>query len=151
MTIFYRDHLGKYPYLSRDGRKVNGGLPQLGDLSAHLSLAETQISVSLRPDFAGFAVVDWEEWRPLWERNFGAKMAYRRLSKLLVRRERPDSSEKETTSLAKRRFEESARRFMEETLRSAVRDRPRGLWGFYGFPGCFNKHQRKTGRTNTLG
>lgn len=148
MTIFYRDRLGKYPYLSGEGRKVNGGIPQLGDLSAHLSLAVTQMSSLLQPNFTGLAVIDWEEWQPLWERNFGTKMQYRRLSKLLVKQERPDLSDGAMISLARRKFEKSAREFMEETLRSAVSDRPNGLWGFYGFPVCFNKHKRKTGRTD---
>lgn len=146
MTIFYRDSLGKYPYLSREGGEVNGGIPQLGDLSSHLSLAVTQMSSLLRPNFTGLAVIDWEEWNPLWDRNFGAKMRYRRLSKLLARQERPDLSDKAITSLARQRFEESARKYMEETLWAAVRNHPNGLWGFYGFPFCFNKHKRKTGR-----
>ncbi len=146
MTIFYRDRLGKYPYLSRDGWEVNGGIPQLGDLSAHLSLAVRQMSSLLQPNFTGLAVIDWEEWQPLWERNFGTKMKYRRMSKLLVRQERPDLSERALTLLARQKFEESARKFMEETLRSVVRDRPNGLWGFYGFPACFNKHKRKKGK-----
>ncbi|XP_074538179.1 hyaluronidase-3 [Halichoeres trimaculatus] len=149
MTIFYRDRLGKYPYLSRDGRKVNGGIPQLGDLSAHLSLTATQISSLLQPHFKGLAVIDWEEWQPLWERNFGAKMEYRRLSKLLVKQERPDLSKRATASQARLMFEERARRFMEETLKVALRDHPRGLWGFYGFPGCFNRHKRETDKIYT--
>ncbi|XP_073325579.1 hyaluronidase-3-like isoform X1 [Pagrus major] len=149
MTIFYRDRLGKYPYLSRDGRKVNGGIPQLGDLSAHLTSTVTQVTSMLQPDFSGLAVIDWEEWRPLWGGNFGAKMEYRRLSKLLVREERPDLSEGDIISLAREWFEESARRFMEETLRSVVRDRPNGLWGFYGFPACLNKNKRKTDKNYT--
>ncbi|XP_044208479.1 hyaluronidase-3 isoform X1 [Thunnus albacares] len=149
MTIFYRDHLGKYPYLSRDGNKVNGGIPQLSDLAAHLSLAETQISGILLPDFAGLAVIDWEEWRPVWERNFGTKMEYRRLSKLLVRQESPDLSDEAVTLLARQKFEESARKFMEETMRAMVGDRPQGLWGFYGFPVCANKNKRKTDKSYT--
>ncbi|XP_071331315.1 hyaluronidase-3 isoform X2 [Trachinotus anak] len=149
MTIFYRDRLGKYPYLSKDGREVNGGIPQLGDLAAHLSLAAKQVSELLRPNFTGLAVIDWEEWRPLWERNFDSKMEYRRLSKLLVKQERPDLSDRALASLARQRFEESARRFMEETLWAAVRDRPKGLWGFYGFPACFNKLKRKKDQSYT--
>lgn len=35
-------------------------------------------------------------------------------------------------------FEESARKLMENTLTIARDLRPRGLWGFYGFPRCFN-------------
>lgn len=149
MTIFYRDRLGKYPYLSQDGRKVNGGIPQLGDLSAHLSLTVTQTSGSLQPNFTGVAVIDWEEWQPLWKRNIGTKMEYRRQSRLLVRQERPNLSERAITSLARQQFEESARRFMEETLQSTVRDRPKGFWGFYGFPVCFNKNKRKTDESYT--
>lgn len=149
MSIFYRDRLGKYPYISHDGKMVNGGLPQLGDLADHLYDTVTQLSTLLHPDFSGMAVIDWEEWHPLWWSNFGSKMEYRRLSKVLVRQERPDLLDEDVTLLARQQFEESARMFMEETLRMAVRRRSKGLWGFYGFPSCFNKHQRKTGRANT--
>lgn len=76
-------------------------------------------------------------------------MKYRRLSKLLVRQESPELSERALKSLARQKFEESARKFMEETLRWGVRDRPKGLWGFYGFPACFNKRRRKTDKKFT--
>lgn len=149
MTIYYRDHLGKYPYLSHEGGKVNGGLPQLGDLSAHLALTTTQVSSMLQPNFTGLGVIDWEEWHPLWGRNSGAKREYRQLSRLLVKQQRPDLSKRATIAAARKEFEESARKYMEGTLQLAVQERPRGLWGFYGFPVCFNK-QRKTGRCTFL-
>ncbi|XP_047467714.1 hyaluronidase-3 [Mugil cephalus] len=149
MTIFYRDRLGKYPYLSRDGRKMNGGIPQLGDLASHLSLTVTQLSAVLKSNFSGMAVIDWEEWRPLWEENFGAKMKYRNLSTLLVRKERPDLKHEAVKLLARQQFEENAQKFMRETLLSAVKDHPKGFWGFYGFPSCFNKNKRKTDVTYT--
>lgn len=139
MTIYYRDHLGKYPYLSHLGEKVNGGLPQLGDLSAHLALATTQVSSMLRPNFTGLGVIDWEEWHPLWGRNW---REYRKLSKTLVKQQRPDLSRRATLAVARTEFERGAREYMEGTLQVAVRERPHGLWGFYGFPVCFNK-QRK--------
>lgn len=148
MTIFYRDHLGMYPYLSRDGTEMNGGIPQLGDLAAHLSLTEMEISDMLQSNFSGLAVIDWEEWRPLWERNFGTKVKYRKRSEQLVKEERPDLPAQALKSLAKQMFEKSARMFMEETMRSAVRERPEGLWGYYGFPICANNYKRKTGRTD---
>ncbi|KAM6924899.1 hyaluronidase-3 [Xenentodon cancila] len=149
MTIFYRDRLGRYPYISHDGRMVNGGIPQLGDLAAHLSDTVTQLSTSLQPDFSGVGVIDWEEWHPLWGNNYGTKIEYRRLSKMLVRQERPDLEEKAVTSLSRQQFENSAEMFMEETLRVAVKLRPSGFWGFYGFPSCFNKQKRKTDKTYT--
>ncbi|XP_016519404.1 hyaluronidase-3 [Poecilia formosa] len=149
MTIFYRNRLGNYPYISHDGREVNGGIPQLGDLASHLSLVEVQLDVLLRPGFSGVGVIDWEEWLPLWENNFGSKMEYRRLSKQLVRQERLDLSEQDVKLLAQQEFEESARMFMEETLRLVVRRRPGGFWGFYGFPSCYNKNKRKRDKTYT--
>lgn len=145
MSIYYRDHLGMYPYLSREDEMVNGGLPQLGDLSAHLALATKQVLDLLRPNFTGLGVIDWEEWHPLWGRNSGAKRGYRLLSKQLVKQQRPGLSRRETRAAARKEFEESAQRYMAGTLESVVRERPRGLWGFYGFPVCFNK-QLKTGR-----
>lgn len=145
MTIYYRDHLGTYPYLSHEGGKVNGGLPQLGNLSVHLALTTTEVSGMLRPNFTGLGVIDWEEWHPLWGRNSGAKRKYRQLSKLLVKQQSPHLSQRATVAAARREFEESARKYMEGTLQAAIRERPRGHWGFYGFPVCFNK-QRTTGR-----
>lgn len=144
MTIYYRDRLGKYPYLSHEGGRVNGGLPQLGDLSAHLALTTTQVSGMLRPNFTGLGVIDWEEWHPLWGKNSGAKKEYRQLSKRLVKEQWPDLSRRATVAAARKEFEGSARKYMESTLQAAVRERPRGHWGFYGFPVCFNK-QRTTG------
>ncbi|XP_042266250.1 hyaluronidase-3 isoform X2 [Thunnus maccoyii] len=120
-----------------------------GEPTAELPGTETQISGMLLPDFAGLAVIDWEEWRPVWERNFGTKMEYRRLSKMLVRQESPDLSDEAVTLLARQKFEESARKFMEETMRAMVGDRPQGLWGFYGFPVCANKNKRKTDKSYT--
>ncbi|KAG7279884.1 hypothetical protein CRUP_016211, partial [Coryphaenoides rupestris] len=142
MSIFYRDHLGLYPFISRDGTEVNGGLPQNADLGAHLALAKGQIADRLRPDFTGLAVIDWEDWRPLWARNFGAKAVYRRRSKRRVRRERSElaaGGKKEVAAEARREFEEGARQVMGETLRLGVTSRPGGLWGFYGLPACYNE------------
>lgn len=81
VSLFYRDCLGLYPYLSADGHSVHGGVPQRADLQAHLSRTRAQLSSLLRPGFEGLAVLDWEEWRPLWARDYGPKLAYRRLSK----------------------------------------------------------------------
>lgn len=39
---------------------------------------------------------------------------------------------------AKRRFEEAAREFMQATISLAKQMRPLALWGYYGFPYCFN-------------
>ncbi|XP_046895658.1 hyaluronidase-3 [Hypomesus transpacificus] len=138
VSLFYKNRLGLYPYLSREGRRVHGGVPQRADLRAHLSRARAQLSSLLRPGFRGLAVLDWEAWRPLWARDFGSKTAYRQLSKELVRRSHPELSQQEVTSLARKEFERGARKLMRETLRLGVSLQPGGLWGYYGFPSCFN-------------
>uniref|UniRef100_A0A4W5RQ82 Hyaluronidase n=1 Tax=Hucho hucho TaxID=62062 RepID=A0A4W5RQ82_9TELE len=149
MSIFYHNQLGLYPYISQEGLQVNGGVPQRGDLEAHLALAQTQISALLRTGFSGLAVIDWEEWRPLWVRDFGIKLEYRRLSKKLVRGEHPELTKQEVNSLARKEFERGARAFMSETLKLGVCLRPRGLWGFYSFPECFNYHRKQKGHSYT--
>ncbi|TRZ02707.1 hypothetical protein DNTS_022681 [Danionella cerebrum] len=140
MNIFYQRRLGLYPYINRQEEKINGGLPQKGFLKAHLALTEYQFSERLHKAFSGLAVLDWEAWQPLWKWNFGARSVYRKFSKKLVRTEDPYLSEKEVKSKAMLEFELGARQFMEETLLLGVRLFPVGLWGFYGFPSCFNNH-----------
>lgn len=140
INLFYERRLGLYPYINRQGESVNGGIPQKGDLDRHLALSEGQIHAFMRRSFNGLAVVDWEKWQPLWVRNFGNRQVYHDLSKQLVREKHAEMSEEEVTSLATAEFEKAARSFMEETLRLGVKTCPKGLWGFYGFPGCYNGH-----------
>uniref|UniRef100_A0A8C1LMQ5 Hyaluronidase n=1 Tax=Cyprinus carpio TaxID=7962 RepID=A0A8C1LMQ5_CYPCA len=148
ISIFYQRRLGLYPYINRQGSMVNGGLPQQGSLMTHLSLAEAQINEVLTHTFSGLAVLDWEAWQPIWMWNFGKRIVYRKISKKLVRWKNPDMSEEEVKSKAKAEFELGARLFMEETLRLGVRLCPEGLWGFYGFPSCYNNNgQGQSGYT----
>ncbi|XP_062397074.1 hyaluronidase-3 [Sardina pilchardus] len=138
VSLFYQQRLGLYPYLTRTGAPVNGGIPQLADLKGHLLLAGEQLDEALEADFNGLAVLDWEAWQPLWTWDFGAKAAYRNLSERLVRRSHPELLPQEVRSLAKRKFEEAGRAFMLETLRLGTDLRPAAFWGFYGFPPCYN-------------
>ncbi|KAI7797604.1 hyaluronidase-3, partial [Triplophysa rosa] len=148
ISIFYQRRLGLYPYINRKGSKINGGLPQQGYLKSHLSLAEVQISDIFRGTFCGLAVLDWEAWQPVWIWNFGSRMIYRRLSKELVRWKHPELLEEEVMSEAKAEFELAATTFMSKTLRLGVHLCPKGLWGFYGFPTCYNNHaQGESGYT----
>ncbi|XP_005422587.1 hyaluronidase-3 [Geospiza fortis] len=85
ITIFYKNKFGLYPYLSQHGVPHNGGLPQRVSLDAHINRVAEDIRLLLRPAFHGLAVVDWEEWRPLWAQNWGAKRMYRTASEQWVR------------------------------------------------------------------
>ncbi|XP_068507071.1 hyaluronoglucosaminidase 6 isoform X1 [Syngnathus scovelli] len=139
VTIFYHSHLGYYPYYSNAGLAVNGGLPQNQSLSKHLSKARGDIDKLIpHKDFRGLGVIDWENWRPQWVRNWGAKDIYRNKSKEQIRRLHPDWPESKVEKEAKESFERAGRAFMNGTLALAGARRPHGLWGFYLFPDCYN-------------
>ncbi|XP_029946806.1 hyaluronidase-1 [Salarias fasciatus] len=139
ITIFYAEKLGLYPSYSGQGEALNGGVPQNSSLEEHLRAARQDIRTDI-PDreFQGLAVVDWESWRPMWERNWDSKHIYWEGSRSLVRSRHPDWSPAQVEAAARGEFEEAARKFMEETVRLGREERPGGLWGFYGFPSCYN-------------
>ncbi|XP_074860947.1 hyaluronidase-3 isoform X2 [Carettochelys insculpta] len=145
MTIFYKNKFGLYPYISRQGERRNGGIPQRVLLQKHLERAKAELTQLLLPDFHGLAVVDWEEWRPLWGRNWGPKVAYKAASEQWVRKRFPEMPAKQRAYLAEVEFEGAAQELMERTLALAKALRPWGLWGFYRFPDCFNNNWAKTG------
>ncbi|XP_039972087.1 hyaluronidase-2 [Xiphias gladius] len=145
LTIFYKDRLGLYPYFEPDETLVNGGLPQAASLTQHLEKMPDGVQKYIRePGATGLAVIDWEEWRPLWIRNWETKDVYRRHSRELVRQKNPTWPPEQVAKVAQQEFEMSARKFMLETLRQAKNLRPNQLWGFYLFPDCYNHDYRRT-------
>ncbi|XP_057887842.1 hyaluronidase-3 [Melospiza georgiana] len=143
ITIFYKNKFGLYPYLSQHGVPHNGGLPQRVSLNAHINRVAEDIHLLLRPAFHGLAVVDWEEWRPLWAQNWGAKRIYRTASEQWVREQHGFLPARQQLRLAQLEFEQAAQALMEETLLVGRALRPRGLWGFYRFPDCLNGNWAK--------
>ena len=139
VTIFYTEKLGRYPRYSSQGEAVNGGVPQNASLDEHLRLASGDINTYI-PDraFQGLAVVDWESWNPVWERNWDSKQVYLDASRALMRARHLDWTPAQVTAAARVRFEQAGRAFMEETLKLGEEERPNGLWGYYGFPDCYN-------------
>eukprot|EP00058_Branchiostoma_floridae_P027844 XP_002613335.1 hypothetical protein BRAFLDRAFT_68302 [Branchiostoma floridae] len=140
VTIFYEKNLGLYPKIhEQTGQDINGGIPQRADIDAHLAKATDDI-YRLIPDadYQGLGVIDFKPWRPLWKRNLESKSIYRTKSEDLVRQTSPHVSEHEVTSMAKVAFEGAARAWMGDTLSLVKTLRPRGSWGFYLFPDCYN-------------
>ncbi|KAJ8394865.1 hypothetical protein AAFF_G00042200 [Aldrovandia affinis] len=151
ITIFYESKLGLYPHYGARGEAVNGGVPQNFSLREHLSRAQADIVMDIpSPDFQGLAVVDWESWRPLWIRNWDSKRMYWDGSRALVLAKHPDWAPALVDEEAQKEFEAAGRAFMEGTLRLGRSLRPGGLWGFYGFPGCYN-YQYKNATANYTG
>ncbi|XP_075430296.1 hyaluronidase-2 isoform X2 [Ascaphus truei] len=144
LTIFYKERLGLYPYFDEQGLPVNGGVPQNASLPDHLNRLQDGIQKYLRsPDKDGLAVIDWEEWRPIWVRNWQNKDVYRQASRQLVASHHPDWDTDRVSKQAQYEFENGARDFMTRTLRRAKNYRPRQLWGFYLFPDCYNHDYSK--------
>ncbi|XP_034389489.1 hyaluronidase-1 isoform X2 [Cyclopterus lumpus] len=150
ITIFYSDKLGLYPRYTGQAVAINGGVPQNASLDEHLRVASENIHTCIPDkDFQGLAVVDWESWRPAWERNWDSKQVYQVESRGLVRSRHPDWSPAQLEAAARVEFEGGGRKFMEETLNLGQQERPNGLWGYYGFPNCYNYFSEKS--TNYTG
>lgn len=53
----------------------------------------------------GLAVIDWEEWRPLWDRNWGTKRIYQTLSVAHVMQANLSLPVQQATVKAKQQFQ----------------------------------------------
>ncbi|XP_073418648.1 hyaluronidase-2 isoform X1 [Dendrobates tinctorius] len=141
LTIFYKERLGYYPYIDIPTNTIHyGGLPQNASLSTHLNAMQEGLKkyINKTVDEEGLAVIDWEEWRPIWLRNWSPKDIYRLFSRKLVATYHPTWPAEDVMKQAQFEFEHAARNFMEQTLQRARSVRPRQLWGFYLFPDCYN-------------
>uniref|UniRef100_H3C5A1 Hyaluronidase n=1 Tax=Tetraodon nigroviridis TaxID=99883 RepID=H3C5A1_TETNG len=148
LITYYEPRLGRYPRIHiQTGKSYEGGIPQNGSLEKHLSKAQGQIPESLTRDSPGLVVVDWESWRPLWDRNWGSKRIYQSRSVELARSLNQWLPEEELVQLARGQFEDAARAFMDRTLSLGLRLRPSRLWGFYLFPDCYNYGWEEPGYT----
>ncbi|XP_026068683.1 hyaluronidase-2-like [Carassius auratus] len=144
LTIFYKEHLGLYPHF-HEGVAVNGGLPQIASLTHHRETMPEGIAKYIHDQSArGLAVIDWEEWHPIWKRNLDAKDIYKNQSQRLVAQKNPGWTSTQIYKVAQQEFEMSCRKFMLETLRLAKSLRPNQLWGFYLFPDCYNHDYRNS-------
>lgn len=71
-------------------------------------------------------------------RNWHKKNIYRRKSRELTAKAYLNVTEAQVEELARRRFEKSAKAFMQRTIQLGARLRPNTLWGFYLYPDCHN-------------
>ncbi|CAH0598163.1 unnamed protein product [Chrysodeixis includens] len=117
----------------------NGGVPQEGDLIVHLNTFQNVLDQSI-PDknFSGVGIIDFESWRPVLRQNFGTLTPYKDVSYEIEKKRHWWWKKQWIEEEAKRRFEKSGREFMQATIALAKKMRPLALWGYYGFPYCFN-------------
>lgn len=133
MNLFFT--LGAFPKIEKGKPWFNGGVPQNGDLNLHLTKAANDInSIIPNEDFNGLAVIDFEDWRPVWPLTAGTQQKYKDASINLVRQAHPTWTDKKINDRAKLEFETAGRKFLYATLELAKRMRPHGKWGYYGYP-----------------
>uniref|UniRef100_A0A4W5L404 Hyaluronidase n=1 Tax=Hucho hucho TaxID=62062 RepID=A0A4W5L404_9TELE len=146
LSLFYTDRLGLYPHVDLPSRQqFYGGIPQRGNLRASLAKARADINYYIPSN--GLAVIDWEDWRPLWARNWGSKWIYRTLSVTHARQRDRSLTARRAMATAKKQFQAAARSYMAETLSLGSRLRPNYQWGFYLFPNCYNYGWMEPGYT----
>ncbi|KAJ1371286.1 hypothetical protein KIN20_033203 [Parelaphostrongylus tenuis] len=139
IVIFYEYKFGYFPYYngSNASDPINGGLPQNCPIDKHLTRVSEQIREKIpREDFSGIAVIDFEEWRPLFKLNWGKKAVYKKESIRLVRERHPTLSHKSAKMMAELEFDAAAKKIFLLTIGLARELRPNARWGFYGFPYC---------------
>uniref|UniRef100_H3A0D6 Hyaluronidase n=2 Tax=Latimeria chalumnae TaxID=7897 RepID=H3A0D6_LATCH len=150
ITLFYKDRLGFYPYYDEiSGESFNGGLPQLAYLYLHLMKAKEDVYFYIPSDQTGLAVIDWENWRPLWIRNWGSKQIYRLHSMELVQQRDLTLTQSEAYMIAKSEFENAAKLYMRNSLQLGKLLKPNRLWGYYLFPDCYNYDYKENPKNYT--
>ncbi|XP_053575167.1 hyaluronidase PH-20-like [Bombina bombina] len=140
ISLFYTDRLGYYPYINlTTGQSYNGGIPQMVNMDQHLKKAKEDILYYMPYSTQkGLAVIDWEDWRPSWIRNWASKTIYRDKSIEFALKNDLTLNKEKATEVAKAQFEFAAKSLMLNTLKLGKSLRPEYLWGFYNFPNCQN-------------
>eukprot|EP00051_Salpingoeca_urceolata_P012385 m.153468 g.153468 ORF g.153468 m.153468 type:complete len:892 (-) comp17473_c0_seq3:174-2849(-) len=144
MTCFYR--IGLWPLLESQGDKwpkpwgnisvkQNGGVPQRANLTAHLEQVAIDVQQQIPdPDMSGYAVIDWEAWRPLFFENWDSLSLYQVYSERLVSAEHPSWNNTHVRAQAQSEFNAGAKAIFLETLALCKKLRPKARWGYYQYP-----------------
>ncbi|XP_061108051.1 hyaluronidase-5-like [Conger conger] len=139
ITIFYTDRFGIFPYLDEDtGKAYSEGLPQHVDFKEHRELAEDDIEYYIPVGQPGLAILDFEEWRPQWARNWGSKDIYRDKSIDKIMQNNLSISYEKAEDKAIIEFEAAAKKYFMKSINLGKKLRPKRLWGYYLYPDCYN-------------
>lgn len=148
---------GLFPYCSSSFNRttnqtqysnVNGGIPQWGNLSAHLEKLEKDIvekSLFGPLNATGNCVFDFEMWRPVFVGQWNDD-CYQEESIIKVKTEHPDwTNATQIFEQAQLEFETAAVAYFVESLELGKKLIPGAHWGFYGFPANLNGPCDNTG------
>jgi hyaluronoglucosaminidase len=112
--------VGLWPCYTENGTAINGGLPQLANLTQHLDQVKLDIAAQLPAGFDGWAVIDWEVWVPWLSLSYPL---YYNKSVALA-----GGDVKAATAA----WNASSLEFMVQTLIVAQAVRPKAKLGYYG-------------------
>uniref|UniRef100_UPI00398F69FA hyaluronidase PH-20-like n=1 Tax=Pristiophorus japonicus TaxID=55135 RepID=UPI00398F69FA len=151
IRIFFNRMIGHYPHYDElTGQEFYGGIPQQANMLEHLQQAERDIDELIPSNMtSGLAVIDWENWRPLWGRNWHHKFIYLRQSIELVQQRDLSLTWQSAAVIAKMEYEEAAKNIFTKSLQLGKKLRPNQLWGYYLFPNCYNNLHKNRNRTYT--
>ncbi|EPB73383.1 hyaluronoglucosaminidase [Ancylostoma ceylanicum] len=139
IVVFYERKFGLCPYYNNSdpNQPINGGLPQNQTLEDHLDAIKKQIQTEI-PDqnFSGLAVIDVEEFRPLYSMNWGQKTVYKKQSMELIKAKNPNIDQEQVEKEAEKAYNEAAKKFFVATITTARKLRPNAKWGYYDYPFC---------------
>ena len=151
----------RYPFDEANCRPVNGGSPQLANLSAHLEAFKKDV-VRLMPDpYAATAInLDWEKWNPTWagtlqtghwpqlcapngscasnatrvhDCKYCKYYIYGAVARRLAKEANPSGTPEEIEMAAKAGWERDSVNFLVQTLKVGQALRPNARWGFWDF------------------
>uniref|UniRef100_A0A8R1TLZ9 Hyaluronidase n=1 Tax=Onchocerca volvulus TaxID=6282 RepID=A0A8R1TLZ9_ONCVO len=136
----YEKKFGLYPYYrnySDPSSSVNGGIPQLANISAHLSKVYSDITKAIpNLNFDGLAVIDYENWRPLWEQNYHTKRIYQSESVAYVKKRYGNINDSAAKLIAMNEFNNASMEFLLATIRLAKEMRPNAFAGKNNIAEC---------------
>ncbi|KHJ94065.1 hyaluronoglucosaminidase [Oesophagostomum dentatum] len=157
IATFYEFSFGRYPHYKDYNASwpIYGGLPQVTlwsclimycskkhfqntSINDHLHTARFNITNRTKANFRRLGIIDFEEWRPLFDQNgWREKQVFQNQSKILAQERYPNiTNQTEIEDLAVKEFNEKAKDFFVATIKLAKKIRPKTKWGFYGFPYC---------------
>jgi hyaluronoglucosaminidase len=111
------------PQIKSDGTVVNGGIPQLGNLTLHLEKFNRDFAAEVPdPKYRGYCLLDFEFWRADWN---STPDAYRNASIVNAAGD---------VHKAQLEYEAGAKAFLLGTMEAARALRPGCKLGCYGYP-----------------
>jgi hypothetical protein len=130
---------GVWPEIKADGTIVNGGVPQLANLSLHLGVLNQTLTKYVPTNSTEWFDLDFESFNLLWGQmkvspEAPPGSAYHNLSRELVARRYPSLNLSQVEPIAKAQYESAAMSFFLETISFVRRGWPGLKIGVYSYP-----------------